>query len=406
MLTRFIRRSVPFCLTAFACCFSTSCSVPKYTTENVPLQVQETEPLLARGKALVTMMCADCHTNPVTGQLSGKHLADVPKIMGTLYSKNITQHPQKGTGTYTDGQLAYLLRTGINHQGYLSSIMAKPGISDQDLQAIIAYLKHSPDKMVQAADVESPESKYSAPAKMAFRFKLRPSPYPTHAIATPSLTDKVAYGKYMVRILGCYECHSKSMVSINKEEPEKSKGYMAGGAKLKGLDGKPVRVPNLTMDKETGIGSWTEQEFIKAIRENTAPGNRIITFPMPNYNELSTEEAGAIYAYIQTIPAVRNKVKRNTIPTTENKTTDILATGKQLYARHGCQACHGGDGVGVADLRKAHADFPDDASLEAFIKNPGAARPGTRMPAFGNIIPQEDFKPLLAYVRWLSKAKQ
>jgi mono/diheme cytochrome c family protein len=349
------------------------------------------------------MMCADCHTNPVTGQLSGKHLADVPKIMGTLYSKNITQHPQKGIGTYTDGQLAYLLRTGVNHRGYLSPIMAKPGISDQDLQAIIAYLKHSPDKKVQAADVESPDSKYSVPAKMAFRFKLKPSPYPTQAITTPSLTDKVNYGKYMVRMLGCYECHSKSMVSINKEEPEKSKGYMAGGAKLKGLDGKSVRVPNLTMHKETGIGTWTEQEFTKAIRENTAPGNRIIMYPMPNYNDLTIEEAGAIYAYIQTIPAVRNKVKRNTISTTTSNTTDMLAIGKQLYTKHGCQSCHGQDGIGIADLRKAHKNFPDDASLQSFIKSPGAIRPGARMPAFEHIIPQDEFKPLLVYVRWLGK---
>src|SRR5687768_14515613 len=78
-----------------------SCSIPRYETQPVAFHVAPSPQLIKRGKALVTMMCADCHRDPVTNKLTGKHLTDVPKIMGTLYSKNITQHPTQGIGNYS-----------------------------------------------------------------------------------------------------------------------------------------------------------------------------------------------------------------------------------------------------------------------------------------------------------------
>lgn len=400
-----VKKPVSLVVICYIFCLYTSCSVPRYPTTPLVLSIQPSDKLLTRGKALVAMMCADCHRDPQSGQLSGKHMADVPKIMGRLYSKNITRHPQQGIGSYTEGELAYLLRSGIDRKGHLSPLMSKPGIADEDLQAIIAYLKHAPDKEVQPAAVESGTSRYSMPAKLAFRFVLKPYEYPQQPIAVPDLTQKEAYGKYLVRMLACYECHSRNMTSVDKWEPEKSKGYMAGGARLKGLDGKSIRVPNITMDQETGIGKWTELEFIQAIRESSAPGHRIITYPMPNYGALSEQEAAAIYAYIQTIPAVGNKIRRKEVQLAAGKQLpgDTLSAGRQLYVSHGCQACHGKEGIGIADLRKASLAYPDDSQLKAFIKNPDAFRPGARMPAFHGIIAEEEYKPLISYVRWLGK---
>lgn len=403
---KFFRKVIVAIALLYGMSVYTSCSVPRYETQPVAFQVGSSPQLIKRGKALVTMMCADCHRDPVTNRLTGKHLTDVPRIMGTLYSKNITQHPTQGIGNYSEGQLAYLLRRGIDHQGYLSPIMAKPGIADEDLKAIIAYLKYSTDEAVQPAEVESKKSRYSMPAKMAFHLKVKPFDYPKEAVAMPEVSDQGAYGKYMVRMLGCYDCHSKGMASVDKLNPEHSKGYMGGGMKLKGLSGETIYTPNITKDATTGIGNWSKQDFVQAIREGIRPDRSVITYPMPNYKELSQPEAEAIYAYIQTIPAIRNQVKRRqaqTISQAQISTDDTLGLGLQLYTKYGCKACHGESGVGVADLRKAYQKFPDHNQLIAFIKNPSGFNSNSRMPGFEGIIAETDFKPLLYYVRWLGE---
>ena len=69
----------------------------------------------------------------------------------------------------------------------------------------------------------------------------------------------------------------------------------------------------------------------------------------------------------------------------------------------GCQSCHGATGLGIADLRMASRKYPDDASLKARIQNPAAFLPDSRMPKFEGVVAEQDYAPLLAYVRWLGK---
>ncbi len=386
-----------------------SCSVPRYETHPVSISIQSGAGQISRGKALVTLMCADCHRDPVTGVLSGKPLTDVPKVVGKLYSRNITQHSQKGLGQYTDGELAFLLRTGINRTGHLSPIMAKPALSDEDLKAVIAFLKHSVDPMLKPTDAPTVLSRYSLPAKVGMRVLVKPFAYPVQSVASPPVSDPVAHGRYLVNILGCYECHSKSMASVDKLNPEQSKGYLAGGMKLKTLTGTSIQVPNLTMDTATGIGNWTKADFVTAIRDGVRPDHTVLQYPMPNYGALSTQEAEAMYAYIQKLPAIKNKVKRTIGQQKITKPTasaDSLAIGKQLYVQYGCQSCHGESGIGIADLRKAYQKYPDNQALKARIENPTTFYPETRMPKFQGIVEEKDFAPLLAYVRWLGKTYQ
>lgn len=379
-----------------------SCAHRRYPRQPVALQVQPTPALLARGKALVSMMCSDCHRDPVTGVLSGKRLTDVPKMMGKVYSANITQHPQFGTGAYTEGQLAYLLRTGVDRHGRTLPMMQKPGLSDDDLRAVIAFLKHSDDPTVRPAAVASVPSRYSLPARLAMPMVAKPLPYPSAAVQPD--TGAVAQGKYLVNVLGCYECHSGSLLKLDRLAPEKSKGYLAGGGKLVTLEGKPIRTPNLTMDAETGLGRWDRAAFVKALRESVRPDHSVIRYPMPTYAQLSEAEAGAIYAYLQTVPPVRNAVKRSVAaPAAKARPGDTLATGGRLYAFYGCQSCHGTTGLGIADLRMASRKYPDDASLKARIGNPAAFQADSRMPRFEGVVAEQDYAPLLAYVRWLGK---
>jgi len=115
--------------------------IPRYDVERVDLRVERTPARLARGKKLASILCVGCHADPVTGRLTGRPLVDVPAKFGAVTSRNITRHSDKGIGSWTDGEIAYLLRTGVARDGrYLprnggcTSVLACPADSGRHLQ--------------------------------------------------------------------------------------------------------------------------------------------------------------------------------------------------------------------------------------------------------------------------------
>jgi hypothetical protein len=70
--------------------------------------------------------------------------------------------------------------------------------------------------------------------------------------------------------------------------------------------------PNLTPDKETGIGEWTEQRFVNALKYGTMENQRSLRFPMVPFIYLTDNEAKSIYAYLKTIPPIKNSAPRST----------------------------------------------------------------------------------------------
>ena len=131
--------------------------VPTYAVAAPALRVDVTPERVERGRRWVTMLCADCHTDPLTGQMTGRVMTDAPKEFGPIVSRNITRHPVNGIGSWTDGELAYFLRTGIRRDGqYIPPPMVKLAhMSDEDLSSVIAFLR-SDHPLVAPLDVESP----------------------------------------------------------------------------------------------------------------------------------------------------------------------------------------------------------------------------------------------------------
>jgi mono/diheme cytochrome c family protein len=288
--------------------------IPTYSTEKIDLKVEITPERVAKGAKLAAMLCSGCHLEGKTATLSGKWMADSPPEFGKVYSANITKDPTYGIGQWTDGEIAYLLRTGLRPDGqYIPPYMPKLVLaSDEDIHSIIAFLR-SDHPWVKAQAVPKTPTQASFLTKFLCTMEpaFKPAAYPKKAILAPNASDKLAFGEYLINLYDCYSCHSANFQTNDFLNPRKSKGYMGGGNIVLNLEGKKVFTANLTPDKETGIGNWSEAEFIKCLKAGKKPDGTVVKYPMLPYTQLEDAEAAAIYAYLKTVPAIMNKVPKN-----------------------------------------------------------------------------------------------
>ena len=138
----------------------------------------------------------------------------------------------------------------------------------------------------------------------------KPFPMPTQKIAMPDTNNSVELGNYLATNLDCFSCHSADFKTNNYFDPKLSEGFYAGGNKPLDMQGRVKPTPNLTPDKETGIGKWTKDDFVNAVKYGLVKGQAALQYPMNPYPQLTNAEAGAIYDYLQTIPPIKNKVER------------------------------------------------------------------------------------------------
>jgi mono/diheme cytochrome c family protein len=317
------------------------------------------------------------------------------------FSRNITQDKDVGIGSWTDGEIAFLLRTGIKRDGrYAPPWMPKFNrMDDEEIHSIIAFLR-SDDSLVTADPTPDRDGVPSFLTKFLTHVAFKPFDYPEHPVKAPDTADKVAFGRYLaLDAFDCFGCHSGDFKKMNDRVPEKSFRFFGGGNGMPDPTGKLVYTANLTPDAETGIGNWSEADFVKALRDGVRPDGRLIRYPMVRRPEFTEGEAKAIYAYLKTLPPIRNDVARNFEPLTGAALTD----GKAIFSKYGCVVCHTETGIGVGDATRANADFPTDSLLQAWIRHPSAFKPLTKMPAFDGVIKEEEYAPLIAFVRKLGQ---
>lgn len=135
-------------------------------------------------------------------------------------------------------------------------------------------------------------------------------------------------------------------------------------------------------------------------RGEVRPDNRPLRYPMVPFRGLTGEEVAAIFAYLRSIPPIRNRV-----PPPAPQAALGGERGKQIYYFYGCNGCHGDSGLGQWDLRKGPARYPTDAELIAYIKHPERFKPGIAMPTWDGVIREEEYAPLAAYVRSLAEPR-
>lgn len=126
-------------------------------------------------------------------------------------------------------------------------------------------------------------------------------------IAAHAGDDAVARGKYLVTVTGCGDCHTPGYF-FGKPDMSRVLAGSEVGFQMPGLG--VFYGPNLTPDKETGLGGWSAEEIRVAIQTGVRPDGRILAPIMPWHNlaSLTPEDAKAVVAFLQSVPPVKNKV--------------------------------------------------------------------------------------------------
>ncbi len=130
--------------------------------------------------------------------------------------------------------------------------------------------------------------------------------------ATP---QRLARGKYLVDgVMGCFSCHTDADWSIPGAPPVA--GREGSGHVWSDQDLPWLIAPNITPDKETGIGAWSDDTLARAIREGIGHDGRALSpiMPYPEYRQMADEDLASVIAYVRTVPAVRNQLPTTKMP--------------------------------------------------------------------------------------------
>jgi mono/diheme cytochrome c family protein len=156
-----------------------------------------------------------------------------------------------------------------------------------------------------------------------FFWPARLDPVPAQANA-PSGQALVARGEYIARATDCVACHT-----LGSGKP------YAGGLPFN-LPFGTIYAPNITPDKETGIGNWTDAEFVRAMRHGVGKNGEDLypAFPYTSYAQMSTEDILALKAYLFTVPAVKNEAPKNELQFPYNQRY-VMRAWKLLFLPNG-----------------------------------------------------------------------
>ena len=180
-------------------------------------------------------------------------------------------------------------------------------MAEQDLQAVVAYLRSVPP-----VNRQTPAKKISVPM---FESVFLPAWLATFAaVETPpksAPTSGVARGEYLTRAVAhCGECHTPRTMTMAVDNTR----FLAGNQKGKGPEGSAV--PNITPDRETGLGSWTEEQITDYLETGNKPDGdvsgglmmEVIQGSSAGYKDLTKADRQAIAKYLKSIPAVKNRI--------------------------------------------------------------------------------------------------
>lgn len=273
---------------------------------STPAQADQTQ--IDRGAYIFAAAdCVSCHTN-VKEKEKGAPLAGgrpLPTPFGTFYSPNITSDPATGIGRWTDEDFMRALREGVSPDGdHYFPAFPYPSftrMTDQDMRDLKAYIFSLPPAVQsnREHDVGFP---------FAWRFSVwlwKQLNFVAGAFTPdPAQTPEWNRGAYLAEALAhCGECHTP-------------RGWLGGvdasaaySGTADGPDGE--KVPNITPDRDTGIGTWSQRDVVRVLKSGLLPDGDFVGSLMGEVVEngtskLTDADRQAIAAYLATLPPVSN----------------------------------------------------------------------------------------------------
>ena len=267
-----------------------------------------------RGAYVFTLAgCAACHTDvKAKGPLlAGGRAIDTP--FGTFYGPNITPDPVHGIGRWSDADFIRALREGLRPDGgHLFPVFPYTSftlMTDADLRDLKAYIFSLPP-------VAKPSREHDVWFPFSWRWlqtfwrwlNFTPGPF----APDPGQSTAWNRGAYVVRALGhCAECHT----------PRDALGGLQNGLAFSGNPKGPERqkVPNITSDKTTGIGSWSHNQLLTFLRSGLLPNGDVVGSVMGEViqnetSKMTDADRESVAIYLKSLPAIANPSAKATQP--------------------------------------------------------------------------------------------
>jgi mono/diheme cytochrome c family protein len=254
----------------------------------VPTDVES----LARGEHLTKMLCSGCHAKDLGGYIGWFP----PGPFGSLDSANLTS----GNGGIreefkTNEDYVNAIRHGIDSEGkpiFMPAVTAYQSMSDEDLGAIIAYLKTFPAVDRQTSGNFSMLGKILIGAGLFGNLPVEDARHEANVTA-PAAGVTIEYGEYLVAIGDCRSCHGKDLAGGPFPDPSIQ-----------------VITPNLTQGSE--LIAWSEEDFIAAMRTGVTPSGHELdpkTMPWKEIRIGTDDELKAVWLYLQSLPKLDQQTK-------------------------------------------------------------------------------------------------
>ncbi len=255
--------------------------------------------------------CAVCHTDEKHhgAPLAGGRALKTP--FGTFYTPNITPDPETGIGTWTEANLKRALREGVDDEGSnlypAFPYTSYTHLTDADIHALWTYL--SSRKPVHQANKPHDLKWYVRFRPLISLWKalyLKPGPFQPQ----PDRSAAWNRGAYLATAAShCGECHTPRNTLGGLEKELNCAGNAAG------VDGTVV--PNITPDKATGIGHWSQSDLADYLDTGMTPdgdfaGDLMADVIDDSTSHLTPDDRKAIATYILSLPAVKNKIDHGT----------------------------------------------------------------------------------------------
>ena len=237
------------------------------------------------GKHRAEILCEGCHGKDLGG-VNGWF--DAPPI-GNIDSANLTSGEGGVGGAFSTEDYVRAIRHGIDREGkpiFMVAAVSTAHLSDEDLGAIIAYIKTVPPVDHKVTERHfTPLAKILLAAGVLDKLPAETVSHDVHVAAPPKgVTPE--YGEYLVNTNDCHLCHGPQLNGDDFPDPT-----------IKKIS------PNLTPGGE--LGFWKEEDFINALRTGKTPGGHELDpefMPWKNYALFTDDELKAIWAYLQSLP--------------------------------------------------------------------------------------------------------